>query len=429
MQTGNSPGAKALSLIAAGLLAGCATWQDSRQALPVGPAVGDQALSPFYRWSGEMPSRPGVMLRTEPMPDQAEIPAAATADRILYTSSDARWRSGILPVSGSLYLPRGQAPQGGWPLVAWAHGTLGVADQCAPSWALHRPRDAAYINAWLENGFAVVATDFQGLGGPGPHPYLLWEAEGRSVLDSVRAALAAHGSALANEVIITGQSQGSGSSLGASRIAAAYAPDVRLRATIATGVVSSFPAGPYQPAPATPGRGSPAYFQILRMLGGAIPDGGPSPDSLMSEKGKRLLQAAREGCNEEMRRVAQQDGVDATNAFSQDYGKVVALMTQGPDMSLVRMPAPLFLGTGLADRTIPPQRQYAAAAALCAAGNPLVWKTYEGVTHNGIVNAAFRDELAFVRNALAGRQDESNCRQLVEPGAPGTPSPGIPFNE
>jgi len=83
----------------------------------------------------------------------------------------------------------------------------------------------------------------------------------------------------------------------------------------------------------------------------------------------------------------------------------------------------------LADRTIPPQRQYAAAVALCAAGNPLVWKAYEGITHNGIVNAAFQGELAFVRNVLTGRQNESNCQQLSEPGMPGTPLPGVPFND
>lgn len=429
MQNENLPGTKILLLIAAALLASCATWQGDQKALPVGPSVGDQALSPFYRWPNELPSRPGVMLRTEPMPAQPDIPGASTADRILYTSADARWHSGIVPVSGTLYLPKGRPPQGGWPLVAWAHGTLGVADKCAPSWALHRPRDATFINSWLENGFAVVATDFQGLGGPGPHPYLIWEAEGRSVLDSVRAALAAHSGTVANEVIITGQSQGSGSSLGASRIAPTYAPDIRLRATIATGVVSSFPDGPTQPVAATAARGSPAHYQILRMLGGAIPDGGPSVDSLISEKGKRLLLAAREGCNEEMRRVAQQDGVDTTNAFSRDYDKVLALMTRGPDMTPVRMPAPLFLGTGLADRTIPPQRQYAAAAALCAAGNPLVWKAYEGITHNGIVNAAFQSELAFVRNVLAGRQNESNCQQLSAPGVPGPALAGIPFND
>jgi hypothetical protein len=82
-------------------------------------------LSPFYRWTDALPEKPGLMLRQEGLPDQPEIVAAATARRILYTSVDSRWRSGIIPVSGTLYLPKRAAPQGGWPLVAWAHGTLG----------------------------------------------------------------------------------------------------------------------------------------------------------------------------------------------------------------------------------------------------------------------------------------------------------------
>lgn len=418
------------SLATVGFLSACASFAPSQGSkLPVGHSAGDQALSPFYRWTGDMPQKPGALLRSEPMPAQAEVAAAASAKRILYTSTDLRWRAGTVPVSGTVYLPKGNAPQGGWPLVAWAHGTLGVADRCAPSWALHRPRDATYINRWLENGFAVVATDYQGLGGPGPHPYLIWEAEGRSVLDSVRAALASNAGMIANEVIITGQSQGSGSALGASRIAPDYAPDLRLRATIATGVVTTFPDGPYKLARSMPGRGAPAHYTVLRLLGGALPDGSPSADDLMSEKGRQLLEAGRTGCSEDMRRVAQREGLDVTNAFATDYAKVQALITPTTDMSPTRMPAPLFLGTGLADRTIPPRHQYAAAAALCASGNPLVWKTYEGVSHNGIVNAAFQDELRFVRAVLAGQPAESTCQSIAEPGLPGTPRPDIPFND
>ncbi|WIW50081.1 lipase family protein (plasmid) [Bradyrhizobium sp. 62B] len=218
-----------------------------RAALPTGPQWGDQNLSAFYRWTDALPSSPGVMLREEPIKAQPEITKAAFAERILYSSTDVRWHAGIVPVSGTLYLPVGEPPAGGWPLVAWAHGTLGVADVCAPSWAGHKPRDATYIQKWLENGFAVVATDYQGLGGPGPHPYLIWEAEGHSVLDAVRAARSAHGDKLASKVFISGQSQGSGAALGATTVAPSYAPDVPLLATVATGVVSTFPDGPYRP--------------------------------------------------------------------------------------------------------------------------------------------------------------------------------------
>ena len=89
----------------------------------------------------------------------------------------------------------------------------------------------------------------------------------------------------------------------------------------------------------------------------------------------------------------------------------------------------MFLGTGLADRTVPPRRQYGAAAALWAAGSPLVWKTYTGITHNGIVNAACGDELQFVRQVLANGKPETNCAVIAEPGLPGPVTAGIRFND
>ncbi len=139
---------------------------------------------------------------------------------------------------------------------------------------------------------------------------------------------------------------------------------------------------------------------MLRLVGGSLPDGGPSADSLVTEKAKPLLQMARTTCVDEMRSYEQQNGLNMGNAFTLEPVKLEALMLPATDMSLVRLPAPLFLGTGLADRTVLPRRQYAAAAALCAAGNPLLWKTYAGITHNGIVHAAFDDELRFVRRVL-----------------------------
>ena len=358
------------------------------------------------------------------MPAQPEITSAGSAKRILYTSTDARWHSGIIPVSGTLYLPTGEPPRGGWPLVAWAHGTLGVADSCAPSWTGHKPRDATYIDSWLKNGFAVVASDYQGLGGPGPHTYLIWEAEGRSVLDGIRAALGAYRSMLAEKVFVTGQSQGSGAALGATRIAPSYAPELPLLATVATGVVSTFPDKP--PGPTS--IGSPIYV-MLQTIGGALPDESPSVDSLVTEKGRALLQAARTSCTPEMRAVAVREGIKADDAFVEPLEKIEARLTAVTNMTSIRMPVPILVGTGLSDALLSPQRQYAAATALCAAGSQLTWKTYSGVTHNGGVNVSFPDALAFFHKVMAGTTVESNCDALAEPGKPGAPAPGISFND
>jgi Secretory lipase len=426
MRSGAFP-KSAAALVGGLLLVGVAAqvWADS--PLPTGPGVGDQDLSAFYRWTEKLPTKAGIMLREEPMPSQPEIANAGMAKRILYTSTDARWHSGIIPVSGTFYLPKGEPPAGGWPLVSWAHGTLGVADSCAPSWTGHKPRDATYINRWLESGFAVVATDYQGLGGPGPHAYLIWEAEGRSVLDGIRAALGAYQGKLATKIFITGQSQGSGAALGATRIAPSYAPEAPLLATVATGVVSTFPAGPYKP-PQPTSIGSPHYITLM-MIGGALPDDSPSPDSLGTEMGKALLEAARVSCSPEMRAVAKRNGINAKNAFVEPIEKVEARLTPVTDMSPVHMPVPVLLGTGLSDSTLSPTRQYAAAVALCSAGSQLTLKTYPGVTHNGGVNVAFPDALSFFRAVMAGEAPQSNCRSIAEPGAPGAPAAGIPFND
>ncbi|WP_426435852.1 lipase family protein [Bradyrhizobium genosp. P] len=395
--------------------------------LPVGAKAGDLDLSPFYRWSQTQPEQPGAMLRQEPMRAQPEITSAGLAQRILYTSTDWRWHAGIVPVSGTVYLPKGEPPPGGWPLVAWAHGTLGVSDACAPSWTGHKPRDATYIQRWLESGFAVVATDYQGLGGPGPHPYLIWEAEGRSVLDSVKAALSAYGDKLARKVFITGQSQGSGAAIGATMIAASYAADVPLLATVATGLVSTFRDGPYKPPQPTT-ISSPIYTTLM-LLGGSLPDGVPTADELISEKGKLILKAGRESCTPEMREVARREGVTEDNIYVEPIAQIMARLTPITDMRAKKFNVPVLLGTGLADSTLVPTRQYAEVAALCAVGNAVIWKTYPGATHNGGLHAAFPDALAFFRDALTGRKPQSNCAGIAEPGPPGEATKGIAFND
>lgn len=414
--------------LATALLSACAALPPS-SPLPTGPAAGDQALSPFYRWDASLPGRPGVLLRAEPQPAQPEIDAAAVAQRILYTSTDVRWNSGQVPVSGTLYLPAGTPPAGGWPMAAWAHGTLGVADSCAPSWALHKPRDGAYINRWLKAGFAVVATDYQGLGGPGPHPYLVWHAESRSVLDSVRAVLAAHPGRIANAVVVTGQSQGSGPAIGSALIARDYAPELRLLGIVATGVVSSFPDGPYKPPGSTVAGGGAPHFTILSLVGGGLRDEAPAVDTLVSPAGQPLLAEARKACSPEVSALARQLKVDMAGAFAVPLDVLTTYRLPVTDMQATRVAVPMLLGTGLADRLIPPQRQFGAVAALCAAGNAVTWRAYDGVGHNGSPHAAFEDALAFTRSALAGSVVSGNCASIAPPGAPGALAAGLPFND
>ena len=153
-------------------------------------------------------------------------PAGGTAWRVLYWSTDPD--GAARQVSGLVIVPRGEAPVGGRPVVAWAHPTSGVVERCAPSRARLRYQMIAGLRSMLWRGYVVVATDYPGLGTPGPHPYLDGVSEARAVLDSVRAARAIPEAKASRRFAVWGHSQGGHAALFTGTIAKAYAPELSL---------------------------------------------------------------------------------------------------------------------------------------------------------------------------------------------------------
>ena len=139
-------------------------------------------------------------------------------------------------MSGTYFEPKGDPPTDGWPVLAWAHGTTGLADICAPSVQARVMFEIKYLNRWLEQSFAIVATDYQGLGVPGPHPYMQVRPAAYSVLDSIRAVLQDQPH-LGNRVVIAGFSQGAHAAFSSG----GFAPPMRLTSTSALSSASAFP--------------------------------------------------------------------------------------------------------------------------------------------------------------------------------------------
>ena len=189
-------------------------------------------------------------------------------------------------VSGTVSIPKGKAPKGGWPVITWGHGTTGIADACAPSRdsasnPAHAVINYAYplLQRWLKAGYAVVRTDYEGLGTPGEHPYLIGRSEGYSMLDMVRAArkLDKH---LGKKVIISGHSQGGQSALFAASLAPKWTPELKVRGTVALAPVSHLAEQlPLLGALTEPGGLSGLAAMILRGIDAAAPQLGVS-DSL-----------------------------------------------------------------------------------------------------------------------------------------------------
>src|SRR5690606_26599739 len=136
--------------------------------------------------------------------------------------------------------PAGAAPDGERTVVSWAHGTTGIADECAPSRDPVRLAGLALAAPLIERDMVVTFTDYEGLGTPGRHPYLVGESEARGVLDIVRAAQHLEVGA-GDRVVIWGHSQGGHAALFANEVAEDWAPDLEVLGTIAVAPPSQLP--------------------------------------------------------------------------------------------------------------------------------------------------------------------------------------------
>ncbi len=186
------------------------------------------ALQPFYTPPTSLPSGVGVLIRSEEIKGAA--PKGSRVWRILYTSEHT---DGTRTVSsGSVFVP--DAPSVGVrPVLAWAHGTLGMADKCAPS----RSNPQSDMQTWLPlamaNGWIVVATDYAGFGTPGTLRYLIGVDAARDVINSVRAIRGFKPAEASNRVVVSGHSQGGQSSLFTAAEIGTYAPELELVAATA----------------------------------------------------------------------------------------------------------------------------------------------------------------------------------------------------
>ncbi|NJD29557.1 MAG: hypothetical protein FIA92_14860 [Chloroflexi bacterium] len=161
---------------------------------------------------------------------ELEAPPGIRVWAVLYRSTGLDGTP--VPVSGLVLAPAGESP-GERSVVAWAHGTTGIADACAPSLAGANGGDVTALADLVRGGLVLVATDYEGLGTAGVHPYLVGVSEGRSLLDAIRAAGALPETSAGRRSIVLGISQGGHAALWAGEIAEAYAPELDVAGVVA----------------------------------------------------------------------------------------------------------------------------------------------------------------------------------------------------
>jgi len=190
--------------------------------------------STFYNAPASIPAgAPGTVVRSETM--NAPFPESQ-AWRVMYTSIGINGEP--IVVTGMVFAPTSPVPAGGRPVVSWAHPTTGIEDQCAPSRSPKPYDDVQGLSEFLDLGWVVVATDYQGLGTDGMHPYLVGASEAQGTIDIVRAAQNLPETGASPNYFVFGHSQGGQAALFTGQIASTYAPELHL-----LGVAAAAPAG------------------------------------------------------------------------------------------------------------------------------------------------------------------------------------------
>lgn len=354
---------------------------------------------------------PGKLIALHPEPTM--LPGHAA--RITYYSTDALHPGKMVTVSAMVVTPEGPAPAGGWPVLAWEHGTTGLAAQCGPSEqgfgtsALTKP----YLTLWLRRGFAIVATDYPGMGIPGTDLYLNARAEGMSALDAVRAMTAAD-ARLSRDVIIAGHSQGAQAAVAAAGLAPDYAPMLHVKGTIGVGTPYFTPrsAKALLAAPKGPAARhfSPSLVFTL-MLGASLGEADPTfdPGHAFTPKALPYYAMATKECLGAFYTAVEKSGLTPATMFRHGAGKALRPALAWTVYPTVSLKAPLFLAIGSKDTIVPPIMQKTLEKAACAAGTTVTAKVYPKATHTSSLMASANDAATFAQNLLRGAAPTSTC--------------------
>ncbi|SDD99370.1 lipase family protein [Actinokineospora iranica] len=376
-------------------------------AVPSGPATAaDIPVGPsgeaFYTPPAPLSGAPGDPIWYRPAAVSVAESNQATAHTVLYRSVGATGED--IAVSGTVFVPK--APYDGVrPIVGLAPGTQGIGDKCAPSKAFvaGTEYEALAVGELLKRGWAVAVTDYEGLGTPGDHTYVVGRSEGHALLDVVRAAtrLPATGLRPGGKVALTGYSQGGGGAAWAAERQPEYAPELNLVGVAAGGV----PADLTAVAKTLDGSFG---FGLLMFAAVGLDAAYPELNlaGYLNAAGKTEF-ADRERCV----------GDIAAFAFRRisDYTTRNPLLDQGWQRRLAenrlgsRPPtAPVFLYHGVLDELVPFGQADALRREYCAKGVAVKWNVYIG-EHLTTFLTGRGDAFTFLADRFAGKPAPRGC--------------------
>nr|WP_083954618.1 lipase family protein [Proteus myxofaciens] len=360
--------------------------------------------------NADMEKIPGKIVSNHSLDPKFGLSQTSNQYRITYTSKDGVNGKTIREDSGAVYIPKGQVPEGGWPVVVWEHGTVGVATDCAPSLTPKNERSSLYLNTWLSLGFAIVAPDYPGLGSPGLHHYMDGRAAAWSSLDMTKAALTQF--PLSNQFIFVGQSQGAHTAFSSLGYQPEYAPDVNILGAVLTGtpyfsedLIDNF----ITEGESQEGDRKLAYAMYI-YLSAADKDPNLKIEDYFQTSAIPYVEKAKTLCIGPLGELIAENKMNASNSLKPKFKELIEQESATLYYKTLSVDKPIFIGIGLSDVHVLTRWQQAFAADILKAGTPVIIKEYPGIGHLDIYNVALRDSVPFVLDLMKKAKDKQQTK-------------------
>ncbi|MEE4024510.1 lipase family protein [Gordonia sp. PKS22-38] len=321
--------------------------------------------------------------------------------RLTYLTTDSR--GAVVPAGGIVRLPDGPRPDGGWPVISWAHGTSGLGDECGLADSTDLIRSTApVVEALTGAGYAVVATDYIGLGPDslGPHAYLHSRSEATAVIDMVRAARGVI-IGLSRSWAAAGSSQGGHAALAAGHHAQTYAPELDFRGIAALAPASNFEdlIPLMRPGiPLLPRAMSGPFAAILAGLSANQRD--VDVTSYLSSFGKQVVAEVGESCGPEWESIL--DGARPDKLVSKSLGDDAfrSALRSYMEVPAADQGGPILIVHGLRDVTVPIPMTYRLLSEFRKAGTDYEFETINSDHTDLRADGGMDDVLGFLERVM-----------------------------
>jgi len=353
-------------------------------------------------------SGPGSLVSATTMPafSRSREGQLVRSARVVYRSTSGDDAQQTV-VSGTVVTPTKSAPDGGWPVIAFGHGTTGIDEPCAPSLSDNLLGFSSIVVGYVSMGYAVAMPDYQGLGSPGVHPYTDARTAGLNMIDAVRAVRHTFDDVSTHWAAVGG-SQGGGAAWAADEQAASYAPELDLVGAVAyvpainvTGIVDKAVANTMTTDQALAFQG--VVESLARLHGDVSRDdyrrGAAAKywDLLSACSGPKALDRAAAA-----KAVAPEDFTPATS----EAAKRLRGYLQAWALPQRPLSAPLSVAYSGRDSFVDPQWTTDAIARACALGGTIVWQLQPDKGH-GDVDVASRFD--WIADRFAGKPAANDC--------------------